>query len=100
MLAIGVVDPRSGYRKRNRAFAIIFSEVMAEKAAGMAWVLAPLKPEDPSQVAEPNEEGVWIQVENPTLRGNPNVSHIIWVINKDEVQSVLWTWEGESLFFG
>lgn len=79
MLAIGVVEQALENRKRNRAFAIIFSEVMAEKAAGMAWVLVPPKPEDPSQMAEPSEDSVWIQVENPTLRGNPNVSHIVWV---------------------
>ena len=62
---------------------------MAEKAAGMAWVLVPPKPEDPSQMAEPSE------------RGNPNVSQIVWVSNKGHaVQSVLWTREGESLFLG
>lgn len=37
-------------------------ETMAEKAAGMAWVLASCKPADPSQMAEPSEDSVWVQV--------------------------------------
>lgn len=68
MTAITATETKQGFR----AFAIIFSEVMAEKAATMARVLlAPRKPEDPSQMAERSEYSVWIQVENCNPKCQP-----------------------------
>ena len=65
--------------QKRQTISEICGNLQQERAAGAAWVLAPPKPADPSQMAEPDGDSVWSKVENPTLRSNPDIYNIIWV---------------------
>ncbi|MCJ1345169.1 hypothetical protein MMC31_003375 [Peltigera leucophlebia] len=55
-----LIRRKSKNLSRYRQFALIFREILAEKAVGTAWVLAPASLEDPGKLSKLPPESVWV----------------------------------------
>lgn len=85
-----ILDPRPGKRGYRR-FARRFSEILAQEAAGIAWVVMPPLPGKTSKWSEPSNLSVWVVNEHPTLGSNDRVTRLVWINSQTRAERVVWT---------
>ncbi len=90
-----LLEKRSQNAQRFKAFARMFSGVLARKAEGVAWMVAPHAQGDPGAWAESHSESVWNEVELPTLKENPNITRIMWVDADNHSRQVVY-WQRQT----
>lgn len=86
-----LLEKRSQNVGRYKGFARIFSGVLAKKAEGVAWMVAPHAQGNPGAWAESDPDSVWAKVELPLLQENPDITQIMWVdADNHSRQEVYW----------
>ena len=76
-----IIEPQFRNSARYHLFATEFSTILAEKAIGTAYVVAPPLPTTDDWLA-PSNTSVWTCHEAPALDRNLSVKKLVWVNSK------------------